>query len=264
MTPFYREEDLFPREFAKAEERPWGILFHNEETPDSYDSNHALIYRDRATDLSAVLAEIASFYRSRGMKPVLYQSILDDGWFGEMAQELAAGGYRSWQEPQHWMLLTAPSTIDAKGDVRRVTAWTDELATHLYEAAEEPWEIAVARRQLANPNTIYFAAWVQGHPVGAIYGHVNDGGICRIDYLLVAPSHRGKGLGRALTHAFVTHCRRENLPCALWPDGDGPRRIYEEAGFRFVHTCMAGRAVCEQPVIKCKKIWNSHILLDKG
>ena len=78
--------------------------------------------------------------------------------------------------------------------------------------------------------------------MGAIYGHVNDEGICRIDYLLVATAHRGQGLGRALTHAFVTHCRQENIPCALWPDGDTPRRIYEEAGFRFVKTLMAGRA----------------------
>ena len=140
------------------------------------------------------------------------------------------------------MLLEADSAITAQADIRRITRWTEELASHLYEAAGEPWEIAVAKRQLENPGTIYFAAYVQDKPVGAIYGHVNDEGVCRIDYLLVAAAHRRKGLGRALTHAFVTHCRREQLPCALWPDGDGPRRIYEEAGFRFVRTLMAGRA----------------------
>ena len=113
---------------------------------------------------------------------------------------------------------------------------------HLYEAAGEPWEIAVARRQLENPNTLYFAAYVEDRPVGAIYGHVNGEGICRIDYLLVATAHRGRGLGRALTHAFVTHCREKDIPCALWPDGDTPRRIYEEAGFRYVETRFAGRA----------------------
>jgi len=242
MYPFYREEDLFPREFTHVTERPWGTLFHNAANPDSYDSNHALIYRDKVDDLPAVLAEIVDFYRARGMRPIIYQSILDDGWFGEIAEELAAAGFRSWQEAQHWMLLSADSAIRAEADVRRVTAWTDDLATHLYEAAGEPWEIAVARRQLENANTLYFAAYVDDKPVGAIYGHVNDEGICRIDYLLVATAHRGRGLGRALTHFFVTHCRENGIPCALWPDGDTPRRIYEEAGFRFVRTMMAGRA----------------------
>ncbi|MBQ4581019.1 MAG: GNAT family N-acetyltransferase [Clostridia bacterium] len=245
MHPFYREEDLFPREFTHAKERPWGTLFHNAQNPDSYDSNHALIDRDRVDDLPAALREIRDFYRERGMRPIIYQSILDDGWFGEIAGELAANGYRSWQEEQHWMVLQEDSRITAGGDVRRVTKWSDDLAVHLYEAAGEPWEIAVARRQLENANTLYFAAYVDGKPVGAIYGHVNDEGICRIDYLLVATAHRGQGLGRALTHAFVTHCRENSIPCALWPDGDTPRRIYEEAGFRYVTTLLAGRAVYE-------------------
>ena len=244
MHPFYREEDLFPREFTHVTERPWGNLCHNADNPDSYDSNHALIYRDRVADLPAVLREIADFYLSRGIKPVIYQSILDDGWFGEIAEELSAAGFRSWQEEQHWMLLDAESAIvpDASADIRRVVRWTDELAVHLYQAAGEPWEIAVAKRQLDNPNTLFFAAYADGHPVGAIYGHVNGEGLCRIDYLLVATAHRGRGLGRALTHCFVTHCRENRIPCALWPDGDTPRRIYEEAGFRYVRTLLAGRA----------------------
>ena len=246
MTAFYREEDLFPHEFTHAKERPWGTLFHNVDNPDSYDSNHALIYRDKVDDLPAVLSEITAFYRERGMRPIIYQSILDDGWFGEIAGDLQAAGYRSWQEAQHWMVLSAESRITARADVRRVTEWTDDLAVHLYEAAGEPWEIAVAKRQLMNASTLYFAAYVAGKPVGAIYGHVNREGICRIDYLLVATAHRGKGIGRALTHAFVTHCQEHHLPCALWPDGDGPRRIYEEAGFRFVRTMMAGRACLEE------------------
>lgn len=243
MYPFYREEDLFPREFTQVFERPWGKLYCSEDNPDSYDSNHALIYRDRMTDLPAVLAEITDFYRARGMRPIIYQSILDDGWFGEIADELAAAGYHSWQEAQHWMLLTQDSRITATADIRRIDGWTDDLAIHLYEAAGEPWEIAVARRQLENDSTLYFAAYEDERPVGAIYGHVNDEGVCRIDYLLVATAHRGKGLGRALTHAFVTCCRAQKIPCALWPDGETPRRIYEDAGFRFVKTMMAGRAV---------------------
>ena len=31
----------------------------------------------------------------------------------------------------------------------------------------------------------------------------------------------------------------------IWPDGDTPKRIYEEGGFRIIETRKAGRAVFE-------------------
>ena len=71
MDPFSREEDLVPREFTHAIERPWGTLFLNEENPDSYDSNHALLYRNRVKDLSAVLDEISDFYLIRGIQLII-------------------------------------------------------------------------------------------------------------------------------------------------------------------------------------------------
>ena len=155
MERFYREEDLFPREFTGMVQRPWGILFYSGENRDSYDSNHALILRDLAEDLPAVLREITDFYRSRGLHPVIYQSILDDGWFGEIADVLDAAGYRSWLEEQTYMVLAEPSAIqpDPTILVRRETAWQDAFATHVFEAAGEPWEIPVLRRQLLGPGT---------------------------------------------------------------------------------------------------------------
>lgn len=244
MTRFYREEDLFPREFTGVMERRWGILFHNEGNRDSYDSNHALLYRDRVDDLPGTLSEIAAFYLSRGLHPVIYQSILDSGWFGEIAPALAAAGFRSWQEEQTYMALTAESAIipDPAIDVRLEPVWQDEFGTHIFEAAGEPWEIPVVRRQMENAGTRCFVARVDGIPAGMIYGHVNGDNVCRIDYLLTATAHRGQGVGRALTHAFVCHCRQTGVDCVLWPDGDTPRRIYEEAGFRYVETRFAGRA----------------------
>ena len=244
MTRFYREEDLFPREFTGVTERPWGLLFHNEGNRDSYDSNHALLYRDRVDDLPGALREIADFYLSRGLHPVIYQSILDDGWFGEIAPALAEAGFRSWQEEQTYMLLQDESAIlpNPAIEVRQETRWQDAFGTHIFEAAGEPWEIPVVRRQLENPGTRFFVARIDGQPAGMIYGHVNGENVCRIDYLLTATAHRGRGVGRALTHAFVRHCRETGVDCALWPDGETPRRIYEEAGFRYVETRFAGRA----------------------
>ncbi|MBQ2954597.1 MAG: GNAT family N-acetyltransferase [Clostridia bacterium] len=244
MTRFYREEDLFPLEFTGMTERPWGILFHNEGNRDSYDSNHALIIRDQVDDLPRVLQEITDFYLARGLHPVIYQSILDSGWFGEIAPTLAAAGYRSWLEEQTWMALTAENAIvpDPAITVRQEPVWQDAFATHIFEAAGEPWEIPVVRRQMENPGTRCFVAYLNSLPAGMIYGHVSGENVCRVDYLLTATAHRGKGVGRALTHAFVEHVKASNVDCVLWPDGDTPRRIYEAAGFRPVETRYAGRA----------------------
>ena len=47
LRDVYLEEDLFPKLFTNYEERPYGILFYNEANRDSFDSNHAVIYKDK-------------------------------------------------------------------------------------------------------------------------------------------------------------------------------------------------------------------------
>ncbi len=61
----YLEEDLFPREITSYETRYYGLLFYNEENKDSFDSNHAIIYRDKIQDIEVVLSDIISFYAKK-------------------------------------------------------------------------------------------------------------------------------------------------------------------------------------------------------
>ena len=58
LTDCYLEEDLFPKIFADYEERPYGVLFYSTNNKDSYDSNHAVIYKDKIGILKEVLAEV--------------------------------------------------------------------------------------------------------------------------------------------------------------------------------------------------------------
>ena len=66
LSDCYLEEDLFPKIFTDYEERNYGILFYNEDNKDSFDSNHAVIYRDKTEDLPGVLSDIVRFYSSKG------------------------------------------------------------------------------------------------------------------------------------------------------------------------------------------------------
>ena len=245
LENIYHEEDLFPREFAAYAEREYGLLFFNDSNKDSYDSNHAIIFKDKITDLHSVLADITAFYREKGIKPVVYQSITDDGYFERNRALFAAHGYEVFGEENRFMVALDACKIKPNPlvEVRKVDAWDDAFRMEIFDAAGEPWESDVAKLALNKENTLFFAAYIDGRPVGMTHAHINDG-VCRIDYLLVATNHRRKGVGRAIIHSFMAYCKEHKVEnCFLWPDGESAERIYHEAGFRLVEVKTAGRTV---------------------
>ena len=240
----YLEEDLFPMIFTEYEERDYGILFYNTENKDSFDSNHAVIYKDRVHDLRQVLTDIIEFYKTKGCRPIIYQSMLDDNWFDEIKGELAAAGFESWIEDQEYMLLSDKNRIIPNPEivVKKISEWSDEIE-NVFVEAEEPWEIMVAKKTLAYPKGWMFAAVLNGKTIGLLYGHISERA-CRVDYLLVSKKHRKTGAGRALFYSYVEWCRQNGIENVyIWPDGNTPKRIYEEGGYRVVEVRKAGRAV---------------------
>ena len=248
LAKIYMEEDLFPRDITSWIECPYGLLFYNEENKDSYDSNHALIFREKVNDLNQVLEEILRFYTAKGITPSIYQSISDDGYFEQIGDELICHGFDFWTETQKYMVLLEESKIEPNPNiaVQKVTRWEDTFATHIFEAAGEPWEIEVAKKALDKADTLFFVAYDNSVPVGMTHCHVVDG-VCRVDYLLVATDCRNKGVGRALIHYFAEYCAQNHIEnCYLWPDGETAEKIYQEAGFRTVAVKQAGRAVARK------------------
>ncbi len=244
LEKIYREEDLFPKLITSFELRDYGFLFFNEEDKDSYDSNHALIYKNRITDLGEVLEDITSFYRGKGIKPSIYQSISEEGYFEENKELFSKYGFAIFTEPQKYMVLAEKNRLlpNTEVEVLRVNTWK-EAYKDIFLKADEPWEIEVAKRALANENTLFFVALYQDEPVGMLYAHVTDG-VCRGDYLLVAKAYRNIGVGRTLMNSFTEYCNENVMNvCYLWPAGDAAERIYVEAGFREVETRIAGRAI---------------------
>lgn len=240
----YLEEDLFPREITSYETRYYGLLFYNEENKDSFDSNHAIIYKEKIDDIGLVLSDIINFYKSKGIRPNIYQSISEEGFFGEIEREFTEYGFKYWTEEQKYMVLSERNEIipNSQIAVQRVTEWKEEYGIEIFEKSGEPWEIDVAKRALRNDNTLFFVAYYRGKPVGMTHCHLTDG-VCRVDYLLVSKEHRNMGVGRALINSFVEYCHANQITtCYLWPDGESAEKIYYEAGFRHVETKQAGRA----------------------
>ena len=246
LSKIYNEEDLFPREITMWEKKDYGFLFYNEENKDSFDSNHAVIFRDKISDnLEQVLNDILVFYKEKGIRPSIYQSICEEGYFHEIKKELLSCGFEYWTEEQKYMVLLEKNSIKSNKEVEvyKICEWKEEYGTEIFVKAGEPWEIDVARRSLLNHNTLFFVAFYNSKPVGMTHCHIADG-VCRVDYLLVSKEFRKIGVGRALINSFVDYCNANQIDnCYLWPDGETAEKIYYEAGFRYVETKQAGRAV---------------------
>ena len=244
LKAMYMEEDLFPREITSYETRYYGLLFYNEDNKDSFDSNHAIIYKEKTHDIEDVLRDIISFYKAKGIRPNIYQSILEEGFFSEIGNTLEKYGFEYWTEEQKYMVLSEKNEITPNTQiiVRKITEWEDVFGVEIFEKADEPWEIDVAKRALMNENTLFFVAYYKGKPVGMTHCHLTDG-VCRVDYLLVSKEHRNIGVGRTIINTFVEYCHANQIDnCYLWPDGESAEKIYYEAGFRHVETKQAGRA----------------------
>ena len=68
LEKIYDEEDLFPREITLYEKRDYGLLFYDVKNKDSYDSNHAIIFESKISDLNLVLNDIVRFYKENGLE----------------------------------------------------------------------------------------------------------------------------------------------------------------------------------------------------
>ena len=55
-----------------------------------------------------------------------------------------------------------------------------------------------------------------------------------------------ESIGRTLFYQYMEWCKENGIHnIYIWPDGDTPKRIYGEGGFRIIETRKAGRAVFE-------------------
>jgi GNAT superfamily N-acetyltransferase len=240
------EEDMFPKAFTNYVEKDFGILFYNERNKDSYDSNHALIYKNKITDLGSVLNLITEFYTSRNINPNIYQAVEDEGYFKENEALFNKYGYSAWIEgPNNFMVLSAENNIESNKqlDIKLVTEWDERIATDIFIPSNESYEIEVIKNSMDCKEYRFFIGYKEGKAVAATYFHLSEYDCCRFDYIIISKDYRNKGYARELLSYVTDFCRTNDFKnCFQWPAHKTSERICYEAGFRHLFSAEAGRA----------------------
>lgn len=240
------EEDMFPKAFTYFSEKDFGILFYNEHNKNSYDSNHALIYKYKIADLGSVLDFITEFYTKMNINPNIYQAVEDGGYFKENEAIFKKYGYSVWIEgPNKFMVLTAENNIKNSNqlDIKLATEWDERIATDICIPSNESHEIEVIKNSINSINHKVFIGYTEGKAVAITYLHVSEYDCCRFDYIITSKDYRKKGYARELLSYVTDFCRENNLNnCFQWPAHKTSESICYEAGFRHLFSAEAGRA----------------------
>jgi len=240
------EEDMFPKAFTNFSEKDFGVLFYNEQNKNSYDSNHALINKNKITDLGSVLDFITEFYTKMNINPNVYQAVEDEGYFKENEVVLKKHGYSIRIEgPNNIMILTGENNIKSNSqlDIKLITEWDERIATDICIPSDESHEIEVIKNSIKCINHRVFVGYAEGKAVAIVYFHISEYDCCRFDYIIISKDYRKKGYAREILSYATDFCRENNLKnCFQWPAHETSERICYEAGFRHLFSAEAGRA----------------------
>jgi hypothetical protein len=207
-----KEEQEFPRLFACYEERDYGTLFYNTGIKDHHDSNHAIIYPEKITDLSSVLNDIKEFYRSKDIIPAIYHPIVTN-YFINNAEILKSCGYEFMTSLDSRIMIlknTPVPTISDKLDIRQITEYSMiEDGSFFIEHDDYLTEIY---RNCFNKNGHYlFVGYYENKPVTLLSFHVSEYGCTRFDEMKTAGRYKNKGFAREMNRYAANFCINNNL-----------------------------------------------------
>ena len=233
-----KAEQEFPRLFAFYEERSYGTLFYNAKIKDHHDSNHAILYPEKISDLNAVLIDIRDFYLSNGINPAIYHPPVEN-YFINNAKILKAHGYEFMTAlDARIMLLKRTEFLTLSGvlDIKRVKD-TGIIENGSYFIEQDEYLEEIYKNCIGKENHYLFIGYYESKPVSLVSFHVTEYNCTRFDEMKTAKEYMGKGFAREMNKYAANFCISNNLPTAYqWPAHGTSERITSEAGFEVSFT----------------------------
>jgi Predicted acetyltransferase len=245
-----KTEQEFPGIFTNTLEKEYGLLFFNEENRISHDSNHAIIYPEKISDIEGVITEIKDFYLKKGLVPRIYHPF-KGGYFEEHRAIFEKHGFIIQKYGfNRFMVLEQDNRIKVNGNliIKRITEWDDRIETDIYAPEDDVFTPIVIRNCLKDENYCCFVGYMDGKAVSTASIYYSKYGCARIDSVETAQADRRKGYSREIiSYAIEYHKQHsKNVPLFLWPANETADKIYTEAGFRQLFQSEAGEAVFEE------------------
>lgn len=138
--------------------------------------------------------------------------------------------------PRHDPSLTIEEADAAEPPASSLLASMADELDALYERVEGSLDSIPARpEQMRPPHGCFLVIRAEGDPIACGGVKRLEPGVAEIKRMYVAPSHRGRGIGRVLLGGLERRCRElgyRRVRLDTGPEQPAARAIYERAGYR--------------------------------
>lgn len=240
--------------FTNRVDKTWGSLFFNENQPNYYDANHALI--SKAVEKPAQLVkEVSDFYKEKNITPRFYIYNHEDN--EGLLKELHGAGFRTEElggPVQLWDNNLAVTPLGEDFSIEEVTDRNLQEAIDIEITIKEfggAIREEALKEELKHPGFTHFLLRYKGVACStACVFH--DGDQARLESVATLEEYRGKGLiGRLIR--FIQREAHERGFSHLWvfPISEQVEKVYCRYGFqtlgkiKTIHAFAGGKSVKE-------------------
>ena len=232
---------IYPKSYSNLQYTNYGILFYNEDNPDSHDSNHAVITKyNEKSDFDQILNNIKAFYLSKNMMPRIYSNHIP-GQLEKIKNHLIKHGFKIERFNNSFLIHQEECKINEPYSLKIRRIEKGEDLSFIYRiwkvnedrrgGADRVYKIVEQRKDWTNYHL--FIGYLEDEtPVTAAAVEYFDR-IGMVDEVETAKAYRGKGYARQLIRFWIDYHYKNHKDYLLYLYYENPTagRIYREAGF---------------------------------
>ena len=241
--------------FTTRTDKPWGVLFCNENQPNYYDANHARIMTVSEKP-NEVAEEVIHFYQSKNIVPRFYIYDLENQQ--SLLSELKSRNffYEEMISPvQLWNNRVSEHRTNPKVTIEYVTEENYQEALKIEGSIKEFGGMEVIENifneQYNHPAFTHYLLRYDGVACSTACIFV-DGKQARMESVATLEAYRGKGLIGQIIHYIQQEVTEKGIE-RLWvfPINENIERVYQKYGFdtveKFVsaHSFLSGKSISE-------------------